>query len=151
MSKSYGNAILLDDSPLDMYGKVMSLPDEQVPVYFEYCTRMPLDEIASISKSHPKEIKMRLALEIVKLYHSDDAALSAEKSWNEAFSKGGVPEDITTVTASKETSLAEILINNGLVASKSEFNRLNDDGAIKEIEPGTYRIGKHRFIKIDWQ
>ena len=148
MSSSWGNTINLTAEPADMYGKVMSVLDELVPAYFELCTRVPMDEVREILKSHPKETKMRLAFEIVKLYHGKDAAEEAQESFEETFSKGGVPKDLKSVRANGR-ELIDILLDEGLVASKTEFNRLNKEGAIKELESGIYRIGKHRFIKIE--
>ncbi len=149
MSKSYGNSISLNDSSQDMYGKVMSLSDENMGIYFEYCTRVPFDEVEEIIKGHPKDAKMRLALEITKIYHGEESALSAQENFEQAFSKGGVPSDIPTVRVEKGAELVEILLEQGLVSSKTEFNRLQKDGAIKEMGEGVYRIGKHRFIKIE--
>lgn len=149
MSKSYDNCIYLEDEANDMYGKLMSVRDDLVKTYFECLTDVPMGEIEEILSGHPKEAKMRLALEITKIYHGEDAAKAAQENFNEAFSKGGVPEDIMTVKISSNTPLVEILLNNGLVSSKTEFNRLQKDGAIKEIDIGVYRIGKHRFIKIE--
>lgn len=149
MSSSWGNTINFNDIPNDMYGKVMSMVDDQVPSYFEACTRLPMEEVNTIIKSHPKEAKMRLAFEITKLYHGEEAAKQAEENFAETFSKGGVPKDVETVRASKNTPLVEVLLKQGLVSSKTEFNRLQKEGAIKEIESGVYRIGKHRFLRIE--
>ncbi len=148
MSSSWGNTINFSDAPADMYGKIMSMVDAEVKNYFEICTRVPLDEISAIMAEHPKTAKMRLAFEIVKIYHGEAAAQAAQESFEATFSKGGIPEDIKTVEASPEKLLVEILLEEGIVASKTEYTRLEKDGAIKEIEPGTYRVGKHRFIKI---
>lgn len=148
MSSSWGNTINFSDAPADMYGKIMSMVDAEVKNYFEICTRVPLDEISAIMAEHPKTAKMRLAFEIVKIYHGEAAAQAAQESFEATFSKGGIPEDIKIVEASPERLLVEILLEEGIVASKTEYTRLEKDGAIKEIEPGTYRVGKHRFIKI---
>ncbi len=151
MSSSWGNTINFNDNPNDMYGKIMSMVDEQVPEYFRICTRVPLGEVEKIIKQHPKESKMRLAYEITKIYHGEEAAKKAEGNFEEAFSRGGVPKDIKTVKVSKGEPLVEILLREELVSSKTEFNRLWKDGAIEEIENGVYRIGKHRFLKICWE
>lgn len=149
MSSSWGNVINITDEPDNMFGKVMSIKDELVPKYFELCTRVSLGEIDKISSEHPKEAKMRLAYEIAKMYHGAMAAKEAQKNFEETFSKGGIPKDIKTVQAKAGEPLVEILLKEGLVSSKSEFNRLDKEGAIKEIESGVYRIGKHRFLKIE--
>ncbi|MFZ2484522.1 MAG: tyrosine--tRNA ligase [Minisyncoccia bacterium] len=149
MSKTYDNCVYLEDSPADMYGKLMSISDDLVKKYFECLTSVDMKEVEEIMKGHPKESKMRLALEITKIYHGEDAAGKAQESFEKTFSKGGIPKDIETVEVSKDTPLVEILLKQGLVSSKTEFNRLNKEGAIKEIENGVYRIGKHRFLKIE--
>ena len=148
MSSSWNNVINIADKPSDMFGKVMSLKDELITRYFELCTNLPLVEVAEIVKSHPKEAKMRLAFEITKMYHGERAAKEAEENFTETFSKGGIPQEIETVEASKDTPLVEIFLKHGIVSSKTEFNRLNKEGAIKEIEKCVYRIGKHRFLRI---
>ena len=150
MSSSWGNTINFNLPASDMYGKVMSIADEQVLPYFELCTRVSLKEIDEIVKGHPKESKMRLAFEITKIYHGEEAAKDAEENFEETFSKGGVPKEIETVQVSKDTPLVETLLKQGLVSSKTEFNRLQKEGAIKEIENGVYRIGKHRFLRIEF-
>jgi len=155
MSKSLDNYIAITDKHGDMYGKVMSIPDSSIGNYFELTTFTPMDEVENIRKGlsnksiHPKEIKMDLARQIVAIYHGERAAEEAEKNFTETFSKGGVPADIKTVKTSKDTPLVEILLEQGLVSSKTEFNRLTKSGAIKEMANGVYRIGKHRFLKIE--
>ncbi len=167
MSSSRGNYISLTATPSDMYGKVMSMGDAQIGTYFEVCTRVPMEEVAAIKTGlmdnalHPKEAKMRLAREIVSLYHSTEDAQKAEDDWQKTFSEGGVPEDIQEVVVSPETSLIETLASLG--ESNSELRRLIDAGAVKEVggenhifkDPKTpltkgmtLRIGKHRFLKV---
>lgn len=154
MSSSKGNVITLTASPTDMYGKVMSMHDAQVPTYFELCTRVPMDEVQEIVTQHPKEAKMRLAREMVSMYHSAAAAEKAEKDWSTTFSEGGVPADAPTVSSGKLRDIVKDI-------STSELRRLVEQGAISyvggekitsidaEIESGTLRIGKHRFLKVE--
>ena len=97
---------------------------------------------------NPMEYKKLLALQIVSDLNNPLAAQAAQQSFEQTFSKGGVPEDIKTV-ATKGRELVDILLEEGLITSKSEFTRLNKEGEIKEIENGVYRVGKHRFIKIE--
>ncbi len=148
MSSSWGNVINLTDEPNDMFGKVMSVKDELVRKYFELATRVPMEEIPKIVEQHPKDAKIRLAYEITKIYHGEDAAQKARENFEKTFSKGGIPDDVKTVTAQKDEPLVEILLREGVVSSKTEFNRLQKDGAIEEMESGVYRVGKHRFLKI---
>jgi len=149
MSKSKGAGVFLDWDANQMFGAVMAEPDENMEQLFIDCTWLELNKINEIMKSHPKEAKMRLAFEITKIYHGEDTAKEAQENFEETFSKGGVPKDIETVKVSKGTPLVETLLGRGLVSSKSEFNRLNKKGAIKEIENGVYRVGKHRFLRIE--
>jgi len=149
MSKSKGTGVFLDWDASQMFGAIMAEPDENMEQLFTDCTWLELNEINEIMKSRPKEAKMRLAFEITKIYHGEDVAKEVQENFEETFSKGGVPKNIKIVKASKETPLVEIFLEHGLVSSKSEFNRLNKEGAIKEIENGVYRIGKHRFLRIE--
>ena len=150
MSKSLGTGVFLDWEEDKMFGGIMSEPDENMRQLFTDCTWLSLEEIESILKdSHPRDAKERLAFEITKIYHGEEKASEAKESFNKTFSKGEVPLNILTVKARKEFSLVDILLDNQLVSSKTEFNRLMKDGAIEEKEKGVYRIGKHRFIKIE--
>jgi tyrosyl-tRNA synthetase len=160
MSSSRGNVITLTAEPADMYGKVMSMGDAQVPTYFELCTRVPMEEIPEILAGHPKEAKMRLAREIVTIYHGKEAAAKAEKSFTTAFSEGGVPENILTTSVAAGTKYLDALAG-ALGESKGEVRRLAEAGAItvvggeviKDVSQAvegeiTLKIGKHRFLKI---
>jgi tyrosyl-tRNA synthetase len=166
MSSSWGNTINLTDTATDMYGKVMSLGDDLVRTYFMHCTRIPVQDIESIMNtvSHPKERKMRLALEITKLYHGIESADKAQKDFEQTFSKGGVPDDVETMMVKIGTEFASIVIEKGLVKSKSEWRRLVDEKAVSfmegEIISDPYqkvekscvlKIGKRRFLKVEVQ
>jgi len=149
MSKSLGTGVFLNWDANKMFGGIMSQPDENMRQLFVDCTWLDFEGIEEALNQHPKEAKMRLAFEIVKIYHGEEAAKMAEQSFEEAFSKGGIPKDIKTVEASSDKSLADIFLEEGIVSSKTEFNRLDKEGAIKEIENGVYRVGKHRFLRIN--
>jgi tyrosyl-tRNA synthetase len=165
MSSSWGNMITLTASPSDMYGKVMSMHDEQIRTYFEVCTRVSMSEVHEIERGlkdgslHPKDAKMRLAREIVALYHGAHSSRSAEDSWVAAFSEGRVPEDAPEISIAKGKPIREVLKE--VVTSTSELRRLVAAGAISDaegrvvesidepIEKDTVlRVGKHRFLKI---
>lgn len=169
MSKSLGNYISITDEPNDMFGKVMSIPDTAIAPYFELTTYTPLKEIEDIkkkltSKKHnPRDIKMRLAHEIVSIYHGEEAAVSAEDNFTKTFSKGGTPDDMETITASAGEKLSDILVKNKTVSSKTDWRRLVKEGAVKNLDSGeqiasadqkleesvSLKIGKHRFVKIE--
>lgn len=159
MSSSRGNYIALTATPSDMFGKVMSMADSQVETYFNLCTRVPLEEIPSILALHPKDAKLRLAYEIVSLYHGKNEAQKAQDGWEHTFSKGETPENIPETAVSAGTTYMEALSATGL--SKSELRRLAEQGAVsdehgKKIDDlshemrrsASLRIGKHRFLKI---
>ena len=158
MSSSWGNVITITEEPKEMFGKVMTIRDELMKKYFELCTKISLKEIAEILKNHPKEAKIRLAFEITKLYQGEIEAKNAQASFEETFSKGGIPNDAQEVPNGKPL---EVLVQSGAAASTSAARRLFEAGAVTdmaddrklnakdEFEAGhTYRVGKHKFIKI---
>ncbi len=161
MSSSWGNTINFNDEPSDMYGKIMSVRDELVEKYFILLTRVPMDEIVKIMQNHPKEAKMRLAREITAMYHGTDGAAKAEENFVATFQKGGIPEDLPEIAVARGEKISDALVSAGIVASKSELRRLQQAGAISDVEGGTIsdldsrterpltlRIGKHRFVTI---
>ncbi len=163
MSKSNGTGVFIDQSPNDLFGSIMSLPDPMIEPLFLHCTRIPMIEKDSVMILGPREAKSRVAFDIVKRFHGDDAAKSAEESFNSTFSKGGVPEDILEIQYSKtgEESLAELLIKAGIIPSKTEWRRLVTDGAVRNekdkkitdvnfspTETIVLKIGKRRFVKV---
>ena len=155
MSKSLDNYIGITETPGEIFGKVMSIPDSSISTYFRLATYTPLSEVEEIEKKlsggkdNPRDIKARLAREVVAIYHGEAASVAAENDFEQTFSKKGVPENIPVVQVSKDFSLVDVLMEQGLVSSKTEFNRLMKAGAIEEKENGVYRIGKHRFLKIE--
>jgi tyrosyl-tRNA synthetase len=169
MSKSLGNYIGVTDAPGDMYGKVMSIPDSSIINYFELTTYTPVEEIEEIAqqlekgKTNPKEIKMRLAREIVAIYHGDAEATKAEEAFTKTFSEGGIPDNLETVSVAKGTLLVDVALAQDIVPSKSEWRRLIESNAVKNTETDEVisdqfakvegamilKIGKRRFLKID--
>jgi tyrosyl-tRNA synthetase len=165
MSTSWGNIITVVDEPFDMFGKIMAVRDDLIIKYFILCTDVSLEEIQNMeielkNGANPKDIKMRLGVELVTLYHTEKDASLAKNSWIETFSKGGIPENIQEVVVSPEEEIVDILITNNLVASKTEWRRLVEDKAVTD-EKGEYivdtkekarnvtlKIGKKRFLKI---
>ena len=146
MGKTETNMIALNDSANDMFGKIMNWSDGMISMGFELCTNLDSNDFL---QEKPRDQKIKLAYEIIKVCRGEKAAQTAQENFIETFSKGGVPKDIETVREKKNIPLVEIFLKHGLISSKSEFNRLNKEGAIKEIEKGVYRIGKHRFIKLE--
>lgn len=166
MSSSWGNTINFLDDANNMFGKVMSMSDDLILSYFELVTRVPLQEIAKQKQRldqgvNPKEVKMRLAKEIVKMYHSEKAAEDAARIWEETFSKGGIPENVEEISVASGAKLKNVLVEHTIVESNSEFTRLLSAGAIKNAETEEkinsdieitqtqiLKVGKRRFVKI---
>lgn len=166
MSKTKGNGINLGDSALQMFGKAMSYPDSAILSGLELLTDVSMDDIKNIEEeikngANPMKFKKMMAFEIVKVIKSEKEAKEAEKNWESTFSKKEIPEDVLEIKLKKGDCFVDILLNNKIISSKSDFRRLADEGAItnmnknekiKDIkyvaETGTYKIGKKRFIKI---
>jgi len=139
MSKSYGNYVGFFDKPEDMYGKVMSIPDELIVDYFTLTTDVSPEEINSISKAlktgdvNPMEFKKRLAKEIVKLYHSLKDAEAAEADFTTRFSKREIPEDLPEIVSGPDQPkmILDFLSYHNLIGSKGEGRRLIQGGGVK--------------------
>ena len=142
MSKSLGNYIGITESPKDMFGKVMSIPDDAMPVYFELCTDVPMEEIEEIKRGlqcgtvHPMGVKKRLGREIVAIYHSAEAASEAQAEFERVFSQREVPEDMPEVVLgdgdleNATIALFRLVLKAGMAASGSEARRLIQAGAV---------------------
>ena len=102
MSKSRGTGIFLDASSNDMYGQVMAQPDEMIEILFVNNTLLSLDEIKGFMELNPKESKMRLAKEIVKIFYGEKEAEKAEENFENTFSRGEFPEDALVIVAKKK-------------------------------------------------
>lgn len=168
MSKSLGNYIGIDEKAAVMYEKAMTIPDELIIKYFELVTDIHPDVVDGIKKDldenkvNPRDVKMDLAKEIVKLYHGEEEANSAENRFKEVFQQGQIPSDIKTIEVLKdEFDLIEELVKNNLTSSKSEARRLITQGGvkinntklvdIKELnisDTMIVQVGKKKFIKI---
>lgn len=174
MSKSYENCVYLDDEPNDMYGKLLSIRDDLITTYMECCTDIPMAEIRDAGKamkkgSNPKDFKMRLAKEIVRMYHGEKAAEHAETEFQHVFKDKGVPEDVQEVKVKKGSLLVDVLVQATLASSKTEAKRLIEQGGVKiddkvvssieaKVSDGLtpealakgviVKVGKRKFAKI---
>ena len=167
MSKSYGNTIDIMDVPNDMYGKVMSMADELIIKYFLLCTDVPLKEVDEVDKSlkagdNPRDAKMKLAREIVALYHSKEAGDLAEQEFINIFKKGGVPEDMPTFELSGDRNIIDLLDLCKLIDSRGDAKRLIQHGGVKVNDKKVddpsatihlekdmvIQVGKRKFAKI---
>lgn len=177
MSKSLGTGVGLNEDPVSMFGKIMALPDEGVIQCFIDCTYLPMSEIKDLKKNlaegaNPKDIKLRLGLEIVTMYHSKLAAEKAKQDWIEKFSKRDksyIPHDAKEISESlfaDETAkdrlraTMHVALATGIPASMSEASRLFKHGALKingekvvnpqqiPVPGDLFQVGKKHYFKI---
>jgi len=168
MSSSWGNTINLLDAPNSMFGKVMSVSDETIVPYLIHCTRVPLAEVEVIEAKlfdgglNPRDAKLRLAKEIVSLYHGPEAGSEAERYFIETISEKKVPQHVQAYEACE--NVLDFLVSTGIASSKGAARRLIEQGAVsidgekvvvgalilsKEAHDGKImRVGSHRFVKI---
>ncbi|HCK98903.1 MAG TPA: tyrosine--tRNA ligase, partial [Candidatus Marinimicrobia bacterium] len=170
MSKSLGNYVGIDETPPEMFGKIMSIPDTLIEKYFMLVTDYNLEQLESVRQRlqntslNPMDIKKELAGTIVAMYYDDEAAEQARQSFEQVFSKKELPDDISEIMIESEGHfpvLVKILTDNGIVASNGEGKRLIRQGAVRvndekitdinfELGIGDFivKVGKRRFIKI---
>lgn len=173
MSKSLGNYIGIDEKPNDIYGKVMSIPDNLIIRYFELVTDIHPYNLASIkadlasNNTNPRDIKMRLAREITKLYHGQKLADLAEENFRTVFQKRDIPENIeeydipSSLHDSNGVNVIKLLVSAGFSSSNSEARRLILQGAVKvnDSKIDTFKIaglsdgdvvqaGKLKFMRV---
>lgn len=176
MSKSYGNYVGLTDEPADMFGKIMSIPDELMPRYFRLASTLTVDEVDEIERGlandelHPNKVKRMLARNIVTLYHDEAAAEAAEEQFDRVFKQHEAPEDIPEFAADLTPNdegkvyLAKLLHDAGMAPSTGEARRLIDGGGVKingeavaakqyNVDPAllagaTLQVGKRKFVKL---
>jgi tyrosyl-tRNA synthetase len=166
MSKSLGNHIPLLSTPEDMYGKVMSVPDKAMMAYYRFLTRFTPAEIRQIEadlasgKLHPRDAKMKLAFEIVSIYHSESAAREAQAAFVRVFQQGDVPDEMPEYTLKEGQTILDVLADSGVVASRSEGRRMLKQNAVslngkKLSDPfapfpgaGVLRVGRRKFVRV---
>jgi tyrosyl-tRNA synthetase len=128
IGKSEGNVIGLTDIPSDLFGKIMSLGDDVIISLFTLLTDVPEDEIKSFDVSADAlNLKKRAAREIITQLYSENDAIEAQKSFENTFSQGGVPEDIQTIEVDSKELLSDVLLQHSIVESKTDFRRLIDE------------------------
>ena len=169
MGKTEGNMITLNDSPKNMFGKIMSWPDTMIALGFELCTNYSMDEVAEIKeklinkKTNPRDLKADLAKEIITFYHSKAEADKAEQEFNKIFRDKNTPTNMEKVFIMNiEYDLPELMASAQLVPSKSEAKRLIEQGGVtlagkkitdwkKKVKPAdntVLKIGKRKFAKL---
>lgn len=169
MSKTYQNTVNLLDKSKEMYGKLMALHDDLIIQYFELCTDLPLVKIKKMErdlrekKINPRDLKTRLAKEIVTIYHGEKAALISEKEFERVFKEKGLPVKIPKIKIrEKSLNILDLLVKTKMVPSKSEAKRLvlqkgvKIDGEVlgdwKEFieikKDQVLQIGKRKFVRL---
>ncbi len=176
MSTSEGNIISIVDEPNNMFGKLMKVKDELILKYLELCTDINDKELKEAKKflenknNNPRDLKLKLAKDVVTIYYNEKIAKSAEDNFIETFQKGGLPDEIPEIILieeEKDNELLDILVKNKIIKSKSEAKRLMETNSIKEIMenkdeidekvltdnkvkvyPGIFKVGKRKFVKV---
>ncbi|MGB9790818.1 MAG: tyrosine--tRNA ligase [Thermotoga caldifontis] len=169
MSKSYGNYIAFNDPANEMFGKLMSIPDWLITKYMKLLTKIPVEEIEEYEKlmnqgkMNPRDVKMRLAFEITKFFHGEEAAREAQEQFIKVFSKRELPEEMPIVHLDMDQcELVELLVKLNVVSSRSEAKRLIQQGGVKldgekviDIHAKIIlnrerilRVGKRQFFKL---
>lgn len=159
MSKSLGTGVFLDFDETKMYGAVMAQADENMRQLFIDCTKFSFEDIdAVLAAENPRDSKMKLAFEITRIYHGEEAAHIGQNSFIETFQKGGVPDDVLEISP----DYIESLLSTEVIASKTELRRLLEAGGVRDAESGeklieiptavseprVLKIGKRRFVKL---
>ena len=168
MSKSLGNAIGLSDSPREMFGRTMSIPDALMPNWFELVTELPPDDVATLLAGPPRDCKAALAREVVACYHGLAAADEAAREFDRMFQQHGLPDEIPESTLPAELCEADgawlvaVLRHLGLASSSSDARRLISGGGVKldgqkvadeqqRLTPGQVQllqVGKRRYHRV---
>ncbi|HBU00322.1 MAG: Tyrosine--tRNA ligase [Thermotoga petrophila] len=168
MSKSYGNYIAFNDPPEEMYGKLMSIPDELIIKYMHLLTNIPEEVIEEYEKKmkektiNPRDVKMVLAYEITRFFHGEENAKKAQEQFVKVFQKKEIPDEMPVVEISQDKNIVDLLVEIGAASSKSEAKRLVSQGGVYidgeriedikfTVEPDgerVLRVGKRKFYRI---
>jgi tyrosyl-tRNA synthetase len=168
MSKTFLNTVDIRMPPAEMFGRVMSMSDEVLPLYYEVLTDTPTAEIAAIRRAlaeggvNPRDLKMRLGREIVAQFHSPEDARAAEEAFVRQFVNRELPADIPEHALAAPTVIVDLMVAAGLAGSKSEARRLIDGGGVKAdgervasydftLAPGAgvvVQVGRRKFVRV---
>ncbi|MGM0652292.1 MAG: tyrosine--tRNA ligase [Bacillota bacterium] len=168
MSKSLGNYVGITEEPDQIYGKIMSISDDLMAEYYRLATSLPGDEITSILNQvesndiHPRDAKMRLAREVVSLYHGDSKAEEAERQFQQVFQKKEMPSEMSVFNYNAPAWIVNVLVDSGLAPSKNEARRLIQQNGVKidgetvssidleltEKKEQVIQVGKRRFARV---
>lgn len=166
MSKSTGNVVPINTNAEDMYGKIMSIPDTAMVKYYRLASRLLPSDIDLIEKDlesgklHPRDVKMKLALEIASVFYGSKEALNGESAFIRLFQKGSLPDEMPEFMIYSGNTVLDILVNANLVASKNEGRRLIQQNGVRldgEVltdmqaeltHSGVLQVGKRKFIRL---
>ena len=169
MGKSEGNAVFLDQSPEDMYGAVMSWTDGTIVPGLALATALPVSEVEKIrealldDKNNPRDFKMKLAFELVRINHGESAAESAQEHFIKTIQKKETPDEVAAIEVSAEFSLAAAMVEAGLAESNADAKRKIKQGGVeiggekimdpnakitKEMDGQILKVGKRGFRRI---
>jgi len=168
MSKSLGNTIGICDSPREIFGRTMSIPDGAILRWFRLATDLPAAEIEGLEAAlaegeNPGRLKRRLGRELVRIYHDEAQARAAEAEFDAMFRRHGLPDEVEELALAEGILLIDLLAGRGLAASKGEARKLIRQGAVSldgervsdeacRLEPAgrerVLKVGKRRFLKL---
>ncbi|MDK2981246.1 MAG: tyrosyl-tRNA synthetase, partial [Chloroflexota bacterium] len=165
MSKSLGNHVPINTTPEDMYGKLMSIPDSSMPVYFRLVTRWTPEKIAEMEKGmkegslHPRDAKMALASEVTSAFYGDEQAKAAEQDFVVKFQQKSIPDEMEEYTLKANQKCLDVLVDAGLVASRSQGRNMISQNAVKlneelvtdwnaDLSEGVLQVGKRKFVRL---
>ena len=165
MSKSMGNHVPITTTPEDMFGKIMSIPDDSMAVYMRLVTRWNPEKIEKMESQmkngvlHPRDAKMALAFEVTSAFYGDAEAQKAKKDFVQKFQKKEIPDNLEEYKLSSSAICLDVLVNSGLVSSNSEARRMIKQNAVRldgetitdwnlELFPGVLQVGKRKFRKL---
>lgn len=165
MSKSLGNHVPINTTPQDMYGKLMSIPDDCMPTYFRLVTRWSPEKVNSMEKSlkegilHPRDAKMQLAVEVTSAFYGDESARAAEQDFVVKFQQKAIPAEMDEYLLSEKRNCLDVLMDTGLVKSRTEGRNLIDQNGVKlnekaitewkaELSEGVLQVGKRKFLRL---
>ncbi len=168
MSKSTGNYIGIDEPPEEQYGKIMSIPDEAMLSFYKLVTRFSPEEIAKVKaelesgRLHPRDAKMKLARDVVSIFHGDEAAHNAEEHFKTVFQQRELPPDMPEYALESPMNIVDLIRATGLAGSKRDARRLIEQGGVRidgnavespdeEIKPAQaeiLQVGRRRFVRL---
>ena len=167
MSKSLGNSIPISTDANDMFGKVMSIPDAAMPVYFRLATRYLPDQIAAVEagladgSQHPRDVKMALAFEITEVFYGTQGAQVGRDAFVDQFQKGNLPDEMPDYSLQEGQTVLDVLVDGGLVKSRGDGRRMIEQNGVRLDgetlddpnaafpKPGVLQVGKRRFLRVN--